>query len=180
MKSQISNSNSQNIKTEHSAGGCVYRRDMGQVKWLLGRHSGYHKWVLPKGLIEAGETARETAVREVKEEMGVEAKIIGSIPLKTLEYTYMSVPAEKEVISIKPARRVQMYQENSDFAKSVGKERVEKKVDFYLMAWVSGDPKDHDWEMEEAGWFDFKEAVEKLGFASEQEVLRVAHDTISK
>ena len=71
----------QQTRSEYSAGGCVYKQrtaDSGQrtVKWLLGKHSGYHKWVLPKGLIENGETAEATALREVEEEMGVKAKIV--------------------------------------------------------------------------------------------------------
>ena len=55
----------------------VYKRLKTQdsrlkIGWLIGKHSGYHKWVLPKGLIEKGEKGYETAVREVQEEMGKE------------------------------------------------------------------------------------------------------------
>jgi 8-oxo-dGTP pyrophosphatase MutT (NUDIX family) len=60
------------------------------MKYLLGKHSGYHKWVLPKGMIEAGETPEETAVREVKEEMGVEARIVRKEPLHLEVYTFMA------------------------------------------------------------------------------------------
>jgi 8-oxo-dGTP pyrophosphatase MutT (NUDIX family) len=34
-----------------------------------------HEWVLPKGHIESGDTAAETAAREVKEEAGVAASV---------------------------------------------------------------------------------------------------------
>lgn len=175
------------VKSEYSAGGCVYRCDNGPIKWLLGKHSGYHKWVLPKGLIEAGETAMETAVREVKEEMGVEARVIGSGPIETIEYTYMAVPTNKDLdlrfknedLSIKPERRSQTYQENTDFEKARGKVRVNKRVDFFLMEWVVGDPKDHDWEMEEARWFEFEEAIQKLDFEGERVALQKAQQIIS-
>lgn len=43
------------------------------------REYKYVGWVLPKGTVELGETYEMTAMREVKEESGVEAKIIGYI-----------------------------------------------------------------------------------------------------
>jgi 8-oxo-dGTP pyrophosphatase MutT (NUDIX family) len=43
------------------------------------------KWVLPKGHIEQGESPEEAAVREVKEEANVDARIIA--PLGYMKYT---------------------------------------------------------------------------------------------
>ena len=48
------------------------------------------------------------------------------------------------------------------------------------MEWVKGDPESHDWEMSQAGWFTFDEAISKLAFAGERLALSKAHDTISK
>ncbi len=56
---------------EISAGGVVYRQMGDDCEFLIGKHSGYHKWVLPKGLVEKGESYQETAAREVMEEVGV-------------------------------------------------------------------------------------------------------------
>ncbi|HJU41567.1 MAG TPA: NUDIX domain-containing protein, partial [Vicinamibacterales bacterium] len=59
------------------AGGVVARVVDGQREYLLveaSRSKGI--WVLPKGHIEAGETAEAAAVREVEEEAGVRAAII--------------------------------------------------------------------------------------------------------
>lgn len=56
------------------AGGLVIRTD-GDVPRLLiirAKKNPQH-WVLPKGHIESGESAEETATREVEEEAGVEA-----------------------------------------------------------------------------------------------------------
>jgi 8-oxo-dGTP pyrophosphatase MutT (NUDIX family) len=52
------------------AGGVVLRD--GRVLLVRARPAP-HDWVLPKGHIEHGETAQEAAVREVREEAGVDA-----------------------------------------------------------------------------------------------------------
>ncbi|MBI2335051.1 NUDIX hydrolase, partial [Candidatus Daviesbacteria bacterium] len=64
------------MKREFSAGGIVFNKK-GQV--LLTKHSQNHHWSFPKGLIDPGQTPQEAAVREVKEEGGVEAKIVEKI-----------------------------------------------------------------------------------------------------
>jgi 8-oxo-dGTP diphosphatase len=61
---------------EHpDAAGCVvYRYDEhGQLLILL-IHDQYGKWTLPKGHLEAGESAEAAAVREVREETGMGGK----------------------------------------------------------------------------------------------------------
>ncbi|HJU41394.1 MAG TPA: NUDIX domain-containing protein [Vicinamibacterales bacterium] len=59
------------------AGGVVVRVVDGQREYLLVEASRVPGlWVLPKGHIEAGETAEAAAVREVEEEAGVCASII--------------------------------------------------------------------------------------------------------
>jgi 8-oxo-dGTP diphosphatase len=43
---------------------------------LLVKHNyGRHNWEIPGGLSEAGESAEETAIREVREELGVEVVV---------------------------------------------------------------------------------------------------------
>jgi len=61
--------------TAVSCGGVVFYR--GKVLLLYKNQNGkYMGWVMPKGTVEDGETHRETALREVKEETGSNAKII--------------------------------------------------------------------------------------------------------
>ncbi|MBE6013496.1 NUDIX hydrolase [Anaeropeptidivorans aminofermentans] len=58
-----------------SCGGVVFHK--GKVLLLYKNQNGkYMGWVMPKGTIEEGETFKQTALREVKEETGVSAKII--------------------------------------------------------------------------------------------------------
>jgi 8-oxo-dGTP pyrophosphatase MutT (NUDIX family) len=54
---------------QHSAGILVTDGE----KLLLGRVAGHHRFDLPKGHIEEGETPRMAAVRETREETGFEA-----------------------------------------------------------------------------------------------------------
>ena len=61
-----------------SCGGVVIFR--GKILVLYKNYKNrYEGWVLPKGTVEKGETYEETALREVKEETGVEAKIVDYI-----------------------------------------------------------------------------------------------------
>ena len=57
-------------RIEHSSGGVVARRVDESVHLLLIRDS-YGKWGLPKGHVENGESSREAALREVREETGL-------------------------------------------------------------------------------------------------------------
>lgn len=49
-------------------------------KVLLVHHNGFDKWVPPGGHIEPGDTFAQTAVREVKEETGLDVEVISSQP----------------------------------------------------------------------------------------------------
>lgn len=73
-------------KFEESSGGIVYKKENSKTYILVTQHSAHHGWVFPKGLIDSGEDKEKTAVREVKEEGGVEAKIIQE--LEPVEYFY--------------------------------------------------------------------------------------------
>ena len=79
-------------KREFSAGGVVYKKDNGRIFILLIMPKGPNFgpptgiWSFPKGHIDQGEKIEDAALREVKEEGGVEAKIIER--LGTIKYPF--------------------------------------------------------------------------------------------
>ena len=109
------------------------------------------RWQLPKGIVDPGESPEVTAVREVKEEAGVETERLALI--ETIEYWYRSVKYGKPV-------------------------RYHKFVHFYLLQYRSGDVSEHDHEIEAARWVRFDEALELLDFRSEREVVEKAREMI--
>lgn len=64
------------MKREFSAGGIVFN-DKGQV--LITQHSSNKHWGFPKGHIEKDQSSKQAALREVKEEGGIEAEIIEKV-----------------------------------------------------------------------------------------------------
>jgi 8-oxo-dGTP pyrophosphatase MutT (NUDIX family) len=74
---------------ETSAGGVVFNVARDKIV-LIGRldRRGRLLWSLPKGHIEEGETAEQTAVREVGEETGILGEIIR--PLGSIDYWFVA------------------------------------------------------------------------------------------
>lgn len=127
----------------HSAGGVVVR---GGEVLLIASKSG-HRWRLPKGKLELGETSEQAALRETLEETGVVGRL--REPLPGIEYWYTEG----------------------------GQRRIHKRVDFYLLEYVSGETVDFDrTEVAEAAWFDWDEGLAKLWFENEKNVLRRARE----
>ncbi|CAN5401966.1 hypothetical protein BH11ACT6_BH11ACT6_08220 [soil metagenome] len=88
--------NADRLRTVHetSAGGLVIDGLDGpldeQVAALIGRidRRGRMLWSLPKGHIEQGETAEQTAIREVAEETGIEGKVLAA--LGSIDYWFVT------------------------------------------------------------------------------------------
>jgi 8-oxo-dGTP pyrophosphatase MutT (NUDIX family) len=77
-------------RREVSSGGVVYRRTQDGVEIALASRRtrrGELAWGLPKGLIEDGEEAETTAIRETREETGLEAEL--EEPLGEISYFYV-------------------------------------------------------------------------------------------
>lgn len=133
------------VERHHSAGGLVVRGD--EVLLINPRPS---RWQLPKGHVESGEKPEAAALREVREETGIRARIIA--PLPPIDYAYAA------------GRQV----------------RIEKRVDYYLMAYVEGSELDADpREVIQARWVCWDEALELLSFANERAVAEAARQAVA-
>lgn len=60
------------VVREPTAGGIIFRRTPKKEIEILLIQDAKDRWTIPKGHIEEGETAKETAEREIHEETGVE------------------------------------------------------------------------------------------------------------
>ena len=74
-----------------SAGGVIFRRSTDTVgkagyEIVLVGQSRVGRWGLPKGAPATGETLEEAALREVREETGIEGRIVA--PLGAIEYWF--------------------------------------------------------------------------------------------
>lgn len=135
------------VRTEISSGGVVYRKRSGRVDVALISVGEPPRWQLPKGVVDRGEKPEETAVREVREETGVQGSIVA--PLDRIGYWYQRSENGERV-------------------------RVRKFVHFYLLRYSSGNVRQHDNEVLEARWIPLDEAEAMLAFASERAVLAEA------
>ncbi len=141
------------VKSEISAGGIVYKKNKNQFFWLICQHSQHKGWVFPKGLIgdkNENEDMIAAALREVEEEGGVKAKIVFSNPIKT-QYQYRW----------------------QDFL-------IKKTVYYFIMEYLSGDPKNHDWEVSEAKFVSEKEVLDILTYKSDKQAFKKVLDIIKK
>jgi 8-oxo-dGTP pyrophosphatase MutT (NUDIX family) len=105
---------------------------------------------LPKGLVDAGEEAVDTAVREVREETGVQAGLI--CKLTDIKYTYTRSWGDQQ--------------------------RVFKIVSFYLLRYESGQIDQIDpvmrIEVRRALWLGLEDAEKKLSYRGEKQVVKLA------
>jgi len=136
---------------QRSAGGAVFRESGGKLQVVMILTAAEKRWQIPKGIIDPGETPEQAAIREVREESGVNAEIIEKIA--TTDY-WFSFP-------IDGIRR-----------------RIHKYVDFYLMRYTGGDTADHDDEAVEARWADVDEALAMLEFDQERSIVSAGAEKI--
>lgn len=132
------------MKKEISAGVLVYTAELldglpTRVYLLLAYPSGY--WDLAKGKLEEGETSKDAAMRELKEETGLEVRFDEGF-MQELFYTYK---APKGVL-------------------------VDKKVTFYLGESSTKQVR-LSYEHKDYCWLPYDEAHKKLSFLNARNML---------
>ncbi len=132
-----------------SSGGVVFRKNGGRLETVLCGRSAPVRWSLAKGTPDPGETLEQTALREVREETGLEVELEES--LGSIEYW---------------------------FADRDNDVRYHKTVYFYLMSPVGGHIDQHDPEFDVVQWFGVEEALDSMAYGNEAAVLRRAVDVI--
>ena len=138
------------VERHVSAGGVVYRIIDGEIEAVLCGRSDPLRWSLPKGTPDKGESLEETALREVREETGLEVVIEAA--LGNISYWFVTPD---------------------------NKANCNKTVHFFLMGQVGGYTGQHDPEFDEVRWFPSRQALKSLAFANEANVLKRALDVIN-
>ncbi len=133
-----------------SAGGVVYRPVETGHEILLCCRREPLLWCLPKGTPNPGEPIRETALREVQEETGHSAKIVGK--LGVIRYFFYGGPNHS---------------------------RLNKQVYHYLMEPTGGDTSLHDHEFDDVAWVHIDDAMAKMTYTNEAEMVRKAIEVLS-
>jgi len=89
-------------QTVPQAGGIVVRQDGDRLSVLLVRSKKDPAiWIFPKGHIEPGETAEITALRETREESGVDGELIAPIG-EPLEFQSGSEAVSVQYFLVRP------------------------------------------------------------------------------
>ena len=143
------------LRTVHetSAGGLVVdgvdKPREEQLAALIGRmdRRGRMLWSLPKGHIEQGETAEQTAAREVAEETGIQGDVLAA--LGSIDYWFVTDGL-----------------------------RVHKTVHHYLLRFSGGELCDEDVEVAEVAWVPVAELPDRLAYADERRLAKVAHELL--
>lgn len=134
-----------------SAGGVAFRKNQDQVEVALILVGPKNRWQLPKGAVNPDEGTEQAALREVREEAGIQAEIIDLI--ERIDYWFYALRGGQRV-------------------------RFHKFVYFYVMQYRSGDVNDHDHEVIEARWVEIDQAINLLAFESEKNMVRKSKEWI--
>ena len=139
------------VRRQVSSGGVAFRRRGDDVEVVLICVGAKRRWQLPKGIVDAGESPEAAAIRETREEGGVDAELVA--PLETIQYWFQAVEGGERV-------------------------RFHKFVHFFLLEYRAGDPADHDHEVIDARWFPMADALARVAFPNERAVLQKAAELL--
>jgi bis(5'-nucleosidyl)-tetraphosphatase len=129
------------LSRQQSAGGVVVAEGL---VLLIATGRG-ERWQLPKGRIEPGESARQAAEREIREETGVSCRV--DERLGEVEYLFTARDGRT----------------------------IHKRVTYFLCSYLSGSVRDYAREeVWAAAWLPLDDALQRLTFANERQMLERA------
>jgi len=134
---------------EKSCGAVIFKRGKDGIKYLL-LHYGAGHWDFPKGHMEKAEKEEQTAVREIKEETGIEDIEFADNFREIITYFYKK-----------------------------GEETIQKEVVFFL-AQSATDEVTLSNEHIGYAWLNFEHAHKKLTFNNAKELLEKAEKFLHK
>ena len=120
------------MKYEKSCGCIIIKGDTVLIEKQ--KHQDERIWSFPKGHQNSGETDIETAIRETREEIGLEVKITDKNPI-TMKYLIHQGTTEKTVILflaqlVNPKAKIAIQEEEVEEARWVSFEKVEDILTF--------------------------------------------------
>jgi len=115
------------VASELAAGAVVVRGPPGDLRVLLLHHSTEDRWCFPKGHVEAGESLVDAALREVREETGLEDVRLGD---EVAEVSYRFY---------RPASNVNVFKTVVFFLAHTGEHAVRPERIFDRAEWVDLD-----------------------------------------
>jgi len=136
--------------SEYSSGGVVYHPNGKGFDVALIFRTRHDDWSIPKGHIEAGERREQAALREIKEETGLDVRIVR--PLGEAVY----------------------------FFRKKGGDVVRKTVYHYLIEALTTELGKPNWEVTEARWVPINEAQSLLSYEKDREIIGKAMDMLGE
>lgn len=138
------------MEKEFSAGALIFRKEKEEVLFLLIYSGRNKKWGFPKGHIEPGEMEKDAALREVKEEIGI-----------------------NDLRFVDGFREEDVYQAGSNRGPSKGSV-IEKHSVYFLCETKTTDIVVDEAEITDYKWLGIIEAEKLLTFNSLKRILRKA------
>ena len=141
------------MRREISAGGVVVRRLRGGWRLAAIRPGGKDVWALPKGLIARGEDPAATAAREVREETGVDGRLVEKLGDVRYVYTWQGERVFK-IVSFYLFR--------------------------YARGRLGDIPPEHAHEVDAARWLPLEDAPRLLAYGGEREMAERARKLLAE